>query len=206
MAKYNKNSYNYYQDQLIKSLVAQREKQLIEIEKKVREFLDKHKFYELDFEDKKEFIGEDIGIRLIEGMAKEGLSFVQIARAFEISQKQFHEIRKENDLVYDAIDSGRNEKLNIVEKSLFESATDRFVEETKTYKKLSGRNQDREVVSTETYKKFIPGNYRAQEYILSRQKAMEYRSKLEEELDSRGKLVSFVIALPGVELDDDGDE
>jgi len=192
---------NYYQEKLISDLVAQREAELKEIDKKVRDYLDKKGFYKLGIEKKTEFLLEEQGLALVEGMAKNNMSIIEIASALQITQKTLHDLLKENAELYDAIDRGRNSELDLVEKALFELAKDRVVIEKRTQTIVNSRSQ-RTTEKEETYERVIPANFQAVSYILNRKRHLEYKSQLEEDLQG-GKPLSFVVKIAGAENDDE---
>jgi hypothetical protein len=192
---------NYYQEKLISDLVLQREAELKEIDKKVRDYLDKKGFYKLGIEKKTEFLLEEQGLALVEGMAKNNMSIIEIASALQITQKTLHDLLKENAELYDAIDRGRNSELDLVEKALFELAKDRVVIEKRTQTIVNSRSQ-RTTEKEETYERVIPANFQAVSYILNRKRHLEYKSQLEEDLQG-GKPLSFVVKIAGAENDDE---
>lgn len=185
-----------YEDMLINKLVKAREKEVSDLQKKVKAWLDKKNYYKMNIDDKKEFMLTREGILLIESLAKKDLSLVQIATTLEITQKDLHAFSRENPEIYDAIDRGREQKENLVVEALYAAAQDRFVEEETIFRNKSGRSE-RESERIQTYKKFIPANFRAIEYILNSKRSMEYKRKAEDELLDENKPAVFVIKIAG---------
>jgi hypothetical protein len=192
--------YNDYEDNIVKRMIAEREKKQSETVNKVKKYLLKIKYYSLEKEKKIEYLVSEEGLTLIEGMSAENLPLVTMARCLGLTQKELHDASRENPVIFDAIDRGRTEKLNIVEESLFNMAKDRYITEEKTYRQQSGRS-DRETVRTEEYKKWVGANFYAVKYILDRKRAMEYKEKTDD-LSNLGSGVNFIIVFD----DDEGDE
>jgi len=128
-----------YEDMLIDNLVKAREKEVSDLQKKVKTWLDKKNYYKMNLDDKKEFMLTKDGILLIESLAKKDLSLVQIATTLEITQKDLHAFSRENPEIYDAIDRGREQKENQVVDALYKAAVDRYIEEETTFRTKSGR-------------------------------------------------------------------
>lgn len=193
----------YYQDKLVEELVKAREHERKQIDSKVRLYLKNRNFYEMTLDDKVDFLLSEQGLALVEGMAKNNMSIIEIASALMVTQKTFHDILKENAEIYDAVDRGRNAELDEVEKALFSLAKDRVITEKKTFIRTNGRS-GRETESTEVYERVIPANFQAVSYILNRKKQMEYKAQIEDDTQG-GKPLTFVVKIAGVE-DDDGNE
>jgi hypothetical protein len=193
-----------YEDMLISNLVKAREKEVSELQKKVNTWLNKKGYYQMNLEQKQEFLLTKEGIVLIESLAKKDLSLVQIATTLEITQKTLHAFSRENPEIYDAIDRGREQKENLVVEALYAAAQDRYIEEETIFKTKSGRS-DRESERIQTYKKFIPANFKAIEYILNSKRSMEYKRKAEEDLLEENKPAVFVIKIAG-EYEDEPNE
>ena len=189
---------DYYNNNLVKQLIAEREKRLKEIEKKTRAYLEKKGYFEFTIEKKVEFLLSANGLALIEGMAREDLTTVEIATTLGITQKDLHRISRENPDIYDAMDRGRAEKINLVETALFEMAKDRVVEEEYTQEHWSARTPENKTYSKNIKKRVIPANFQAAQYILNVHKNMEYRRNLEEQLELDKERVVFKIEMPEI--------
>lgn len=195
---YNKKE--YYENNLVKQLIAEREKRLKEIQRKTKEYLEKKKYFSFDVEGKLEFLLTVNGIALLEGMAREDLTTVEIATTLGLTQKDLHKFSRENPDIYDAIDRGRAEKVSLVETALFEMAKDRVVEEERVQESWNDRTPDSKSYNKQTYKRVIPANFQAAQYILNTHKNLEYRKQLQDELHADIDTVKFVIEMPEIDL------
>jgi hypothetical protein len=196
---YKKKDY-YNNNNLVNQLIAEREKRLKEIQKKVNAYLENKKYFDFSAEQKVEFLLSVNGLALIEGMAREDLTTVEIATTLGVTQKDLHKLSRENPDIYDAIDRGRAEKINLVEAALFEMARDRVVEEEYLQEHWSARTPDNKSYSKNVKKRVIPANFQAAQYILNVHKNMEYRKQLEDQIDMNKERVVFKIEMPEIDI------
>lgn len=189
----------YKENKLINDLIKQRENHLREIERKTYQWLKEKGYYKQNKDEKKKFLLTEKGLSLVEGLAREDLPFINIAKALSLSQKELHEFSRENNEIYDAIDMGRANKLNIVEDALYQMAQDRYVDETRERVHSSSRSGS-QTKTKETYHKFIPANWYAVKYIMEQKRSMEYKAKREDDLDNNKEKVNFVINVADVGL------
>jgi hypothetical protein len=197
----------YYKDNLIKQMAKERDEQRKEVDKKVRSYLEKKKYYEKTFESKLEYLLTKEGLQLLQGMSMEGLALVEIASVIKITQKALKNAMRDHPEIFDAIDEGRTRKINPVEEAMFNLAKDRTIVLKKTITNKSGRSS-RVSTREEEKEKFIPADFRAAQYILDRQRHLEYQRKEEDDLVDENKAVSFVVQIPeNMQLvDDDNDD
>ncbi len=191
---------DYYENNVVSQLIAEREKRLKDIQKRVKEYLEKKDYFNLEKEKKLEFLLTINGIALIEGMAREDLTTVEIATTLALSQKDLHQYSRENPDIYDAIDRGRAEKVNLVETALFEMARDRVVEEERVQENWNDRTPENKSYYKQVFKRVIPANFQAAQYILNTHKNMEYRRQLEDNNNLDKERITFVIEMPEIDL------
>jgi len=184
---------------IVDVFLQKRNERIGEVRKKATEYLNKRGYFKLSFDDKKDFLCSDKGLTIVEGLAKENLMNIEIASTFQITQRQFLDICKEKQEVYDALDRGRQEKFDEIELALHEAAKGYYVNEERITTTETSRG--RQVEKKEVYKRYIPGNYLAMQFILTNKRNLEYKRNVEDISFAEKDGVVFKICLQGNEQD-----
>lgn len=140
---------------------------------KVKELLTAHDFYNKTIEEKTDFLLTEKGLKTIIACAKENLQLVEIGNVFEISQRQFIDIRNAHPTIYDAFDLGYSNRDTTVIDAMYKLASGFFVtEEEEQIMYMGTREPNRRVIKKE---KYIPPNVYAGQYIMNNRKQFEYK-------------------------------
>ena len=164
-------------DQFVNDLIKQQEEALQEAVKETKRSLNGHQYYNLDEDQKVEFLCSKKGQTLIQNLAKKRVSFANIAETFAFTQKKLHAVARDNEEIYDAIDRGRASELDEVEKNLYKLAKGETVSERTIITEDGGRGREPKVIVQER-ERYIPPNFFASKYLLEQKREMEYRADL----------------------------
>lgn len=158
---------------IFENLLKENNKKKQEFLNKVKELLTAHDFYNKTIEEKTDFLLTEKGLKTIIACAKENLQLVEIGNVFEISQRQFIDIRNAHPTIYDAFDLGYSNRDTTVIDAMYKLASGFFVtEEEEQLMYMGTREPNRRVIKKQ---KYIPPNVYAGQYIMNNRKQFEYK-------------------------------
>ena len=164
--------------------------------KRVKDALIGLGYYELvENKEKIETLCSPDGLLLLEEASKQKVNFAQLAQMLQFTQKDLHQVARDHDEIYDAIDRGQSKQYDEVEMALTKLATGYFIEED--FENLETDDRGRERKYKRINKRYIQPSFPAQAYILNNKRQMEFYDRqvqAEKEKNSVHLIIEFVDA------------
>lgn len=186
-------------DDYVQSLIREREKSLSQVVKEASAYLLKIEYYSLENDKRIEFLCSSDGLAIVENLSKKRVTFSEIASTLGYSQKELHEIIKNNDGVYDAIDRGRSSELDEAEKMIYKLATGYYINEESTRTVDNGRGRE-PIVEKQDKQRYIMPNFYAQKYLMEQKRQMEYKAEQERAEFEKNKINLEIVVIGEDEL------
>ena len=186
---------------IFENLLKENNKKKQEFLNKVRELLTAHNFYGKTIEEKTDFLLTEKGLKTIIACAKENLQLVEIGNVFEISQRQFTDIRNAHPTIYDAFDLGYSNRDTTVIDAMYKLAGGFFVtEEEEQLMYMGTREPNRRVIKKQ---KYIPPNVYAGQYIMNNRKQFEYKRDTDKNQVPESNMFKIELVFDGNEGNDE---
>lgn len=165
-----------FQQEYVQGLIDEKQKRMKESYVKARSYLESIGFYEKTQDEKIDYLLEKDGLLLIEGLSSDKHSITTISELLGFTQGFFHNLMRDEEKIFDAVDRGRTRDIDEVEQALYKMAKGYYVTEKRNKYYYNDRN-DTESKQTEDYERFIPSNFAAAQYILNNKRQQEYKDK-----------------------------
>lgn len=186
---------------IFENLLKENNKKKQEFLNKVKELLTAHDFYNKTIEEKIDFLLTEKGLKTIIACAKENLQLVEIGNVFEISQRQFIDIRNAHPTIYDAFDLGYSNRDTTVIDAMYKLANGFFVtEEEEQLMYMGTRKPNRRVIKKQ---KYIPPNVYAGQYIMNNRKQFEYKRDTDKNQVPESNMFKIELVFDGNEGNDE---
>lgn len=186
---------------IFENLLKENSKKKQEFLNKVKELLTAHDFYNKTIEEKTDFLLTEKGLKTIIACAKENLQLVEIGNVFEISQRQFIDIRNAHPTIYDAFDLGYSNRDTTVIDAMYKLASGFFVtEEEEQLMYMGTREPNRRVIKKQ---KYIPPNVYAGQYIMNNRKQFEYKRDTDKNQVPESNMFKIELVFDGNEGNDE---
>jgi hypothetical protein len=186
---------------IFENLLKENNKKKQEFLNKVKELLTAHDFYNKTIEEKTDFLLTEKGLKTIIACAKENLQLVEIGNVFEISQRQFIDIRNAHPTIYDAFDLGYSNRDTTVIDAMYKLASGFFVtEEEEQLMYMGTREPNRRVIKKQ---KYIPPNVYAGQYIMNNRKQFEYKRDTDKNQVPESNMFKIELVFDGNEGNDE---
>ena len=185
---------------IFENLLKENNKKKQEFLNKIKEFLTAHKFYGKTIEEKTDFLLTEKGLKTIIACAKENLQLVEIGNVFEISQRQFIDIRNSHPTIYDAFDLGYSNRDTTVIDAMYKLASGFFVTEEEEQIMYMGTRENKKVIKKQ---KYIPPNVYAGQYIMNNRKQFEYKRDTDKNQVPESNMFKIELVFDGNEGNDE---
>jgi len=181
-------------DQYVQDLIKQQKAAANAAFKRCMEALESNGYKKLETKEEKiAFLCREDGQVILEEASKEKVNFAQLASTLGFSQKELHQLAREHDEIYDAIDRGQAKQFDNVETALYKMATGYYIDEKKLFTMKDDRERERTTI--EEHKRYITPSVQAQQYILNNKRQMEFYDRqlqAEQEKNTVHLLIEFV--------------
>lgn len=192
-------------ERYVQELIQKQEKAASAAFKRCKDGLASAGYYTLENQEKKiEYLCSPNGIVVLEEASKEKINFAQLSQLLGFSQKELHQIAREHDEVYDAIDRGQAKQFDGVEEALYKSAKGFTVNEKTEFESTDDRG--RTTKNVQHRQKYIQPSVLAQQYILNNKRQMEYYDRqiqAAQEKNTVHLVIEYVDAESEIERDRD---